>query len=41
MMFAMLSASAILGLLIIRILVIVRLMSRGNGFESFAQHGLV
>lgn len=39
-MFAMLSASAILGLLITRVLVIVRLMSRGNGFESYAQHGV-
>lgn len=40
-MFALLSMSAILGLLMIRILVIVRLMSRENGFESYAQHGLV
>lgn len=39
-MFAMLSMSAILGLLIIRVLVIMRLMSRENGFESYAQHGV-
>lgn len=39
-MLAMLSMSAILGLLIIRVLVIMRLMSRENGFESYAQHGV-